>query len=1009
MVKFYLTEFYIFKKIVYLRSISVFNNQLRLVIISFYTLKTDISTTRMLKNKNITLFRQDFLLILIFNLLFCWGWSQNSNSSQDYFNQSQNPSINHFTRTDFNADSQFWSVVEDNDGLMYFGNNDGVLIYDGSHWKHTSLPNSSSVRSLAKDSSGIIYAGGYHELGIVRKDKFGNFKFKSLKEKLQLENVDFENIWQINVIQNKVIFRSFKKLFIVENNSVTQIPSKNTFIESFVVNNRFFVQDADEGIFEVDLQTNQIQKLIDKKSYDNEKIVHITDHFDLISGSGTIYSLQDSSYKIAQQLFMKNNDQVISSIECNEIIYLGTLSSGVVVLKKNKDHYTVHPINNLQGSTVLNLYNTRKNNIWVLLDNGLDKINYSSPRTTIFSRASVYDTFIGDSNLYIATNQGVYFSENASTPNHFNKIESLQGQAWSIAHFNNTLLVSHDKGLFKINEDFTSTRIGNTNGVWKVIPFPNHLHTFLVCTYNGIYILKNENGSWNIQNKVEGFDESARDILKANQENSFWVCHGYKGVYKITISRDLKRTIAIDHYTDKNGLPSPFNVNVFKWNNHTVFTTNNGVYEFNEISKQFSPFEPLNKIVDTSKNTRKIVQDSDRTWVIQDDEAGYFETKSNNPKIVKDIFLQTKGTFNRGMETIVPVNKEKVLIGTHTGLYLYNLNQQNSKEKIQTQFTAISYTIDDERRNLPIQNDSTLELPNNLTSIKFSFAAPKMPNNLSNGFSYKLENADKNWSPWQSLPFKEFNLLRPGSYTFKVKSKNVLGIEAEVARYDFYIQPKWYQTNLAYFSYAIIFFILVFITQKLVRNKIHKENEKTILREQRTNQLLQLEIEQLKLQKDKEKVEKDKEHLEKDIIQKSKELANYTMLLVNKKNFFNALQDDLKELKNIVKNRNSKQKILEIFQKLHQNKIDEEYFKVFDENFEKVHQNFFNNLKENAPTLSKKEIRLSAFIKMGLTNKEIAPLLNISTRGVETARYRLRKKLNLDQDDKLMEFFDSLA
>ncbi len=963
----------------------------------------------MIKNKNTTLFRQNFLFILICNLCLLWGWAQDLNSSQDYFNQSQNPSINHFSRTDFNADSQFWSVVEDEEGLMYFGNNDGVLIYDGSHWKYTSLPNSSSVRSLAKDSSGVIYAGGYHELGIVKKDKFGNFQFKSLKENLQLENVDFENIWQINVIQNKVIFRSFKKLFIVENNSVTQIPSKNTFIESFVVNNRFLVQDADEGIFEVDLQTNQIQKLIDRKKYNNEKIVHITNHFDLISGAGNIYIPKNNKYEIAQQLFSKNNDQVISAIQRNETIYLGTLSSGVLLLNKNSKNYTIQAINNLQGNTVLNLYHTKKNNIWALLDNGLDKINYSSPRTTIFNRASVYDALIDNASLFIATNQGVYFTENVRTPNHFNKIESLQGQAWSISHFNNSLLVGHNKGLFKINEDFTTTRIGNTNGVWKVIPFPNHLDTFLVCTYNGIYILKNEKGSWNIQNKVEGFDESARDILKATQKNSFWVCHGYKGVYKITISEDLKRTIAIDHYTDNNGLPSPFNVNVFKWNHQTVFTTNKGIYEFKESTKQFTPFEPLNKIVDTTKNTRKIVQDEAKTWVIQDDEAGYFETKSQNPHIIKDIFLQTKGTFNRGMETIIPINKQKVLIGTHTGLYLYNLNKQNSKEKIQTQFTSISYTIDDERRNLPIQNDSTLELPNNLTSIRFSFAAPKMPNNLSNDFSYQLENADKNWSPWQSLPFKEFNLLRPGNYTFKVKGKNVLGIEAGVASYSFYIQPKWYQTNLAYFSYVLLFFILVFITQKLVRNKITRENEKTILREQRTNQLLQLEIEQLKLQKDKEKVEKDKEHLEKDIIQKSKELANYTMLLVNKKNFFHTLQDDLKELKSIVKNRNSKQKVLEIFQKLHQNKIDEEYFKVFDENFEGVHQNFFKNLKEIAPSLSKKEMRLSAFIKMGLTNKEIAPLLNISTRGVETARYRLRKKLNLDHDDKLMEFFDNLA
>ena len=94
---------------------------------------------------------------------------------------------------------------------------------------------------------------------------------------------------------------------------------------------------------------------------------------------------------------------------------------------------------------------------------------------------------------------------------------------------------------------------------------------------------------------------------------------------------------------------------------------------------------------------------------------------------------------------------------------------------------------------------------------------------------------------------------------------------------------------------------------------------------------------------------------------------------------------------------------------MHQNKIDEEYLAVFDSNFENVHHDFFKNLKKVVPNLTKKELRLSAFIKMGLSNKDIAPLLGISVRGVETARYRFRKKLNLDHDDKLIEFFESLT
>ena len=963
------------------------------------------------KQKNVILLMNWMIIFIVFLFHFSIE-AQNFDVFQDLSLQSKNPSIVHFTQQDFEADAQFWSVTEDDKGVMYFGNNDGILIYNGSSWNKIKLPNSSSVRSLAKDSNGIIYAGGYNELGTISKNQFGEYTFKSLKDTLQLNNVSFENIWQINAINENVIFRSFKKLFLLKNGTVTQIPSRNSFIESFQVNDRYFVQDANEGLYEVDLDSNQIKKFLDASAINYETVVYITKNLELITNTGNVFRKQKEGIQQIQSLFKDANDQVISAIAYKDQILLGTLSQGIIVLQKNENKFQVNNLENLNGQTVLNLFQTQKENVWALLDNGLEFLNYNSPRTNLFNLASVYDAQVFENNLFLATNKGVYYSSlnnNTINSNSFKKINSLQGQAWSFSIIKDELFINHDKGLYKISKNLKVDKIGNINGIWKTIPFNKSENAYLVCSYNGIYILQLINNNWKIRNKVEGFDESSRDILASKETYTYWVCHGYKGVYKITFSENLDRTIAIDHYTDKNGLPSPFNVNVFNWEDEIVFSTNKGAFYFNEKNKKFEPFEKLNKIIDTKRNPRKILQSLNKTWVVQDDELGYFETNSNNPFIEKDIFLQTKGTFNRGMETIIPISENGVLIGTHTGLYLYNLNKKRKPENISTEITKVSFSTEQETSFLPIVNDSLINLPNNLTTLRFSFAAPNMPNSLNNSYSYQLIGIDNDWSNWQQLSFKEYNLLTPGEYTFKVKSKNVLGNEASPAVFRFYIQPKWYQTKLAYFIYFLLFIGLIYIIQRLVKRKINYENKKSILKEQRANKMLQLEIDQLKLQKDKAKIEKDKEHLEKDILQKSKELANYTMLLVNKKNFFSTLQEDLKELKTIVKSKQSNQKILEIFKKMHQNKIDEEYLAVFDSNFENVHHDFFKNLRKVVPNLTKKELRLSAFIKMGLSNKDIAPLLGISVRGVETARYRFRKKLNLDHDDKLIEFFESLT
>ena len=138
-------------------------------------------------------------------------------------------------------------------------------------------------------------------------------------------------------------------------------------------------------------------------------------------------------------------------------------------------------------------------------------------------------------------------------------------------------------------------------------------------------------------------------------------------------------------------------------------------------------------------------------------------------------------------------------------------------------------------------------------------------------------------------------------------------------------------------------------------------------------------------------------------------MANYTMLLAGKKDIFAEITDDLKQLKETVRNEDSRKKILEMFQKLNQHKIGEEYMEVFDVNFEKVHHNFFEKLKEINPTLTKRELRLCAFVKMDLTNKEISPLLNISLRGVENARYRVRKKLNVNHEDNFVSFLEGIS
>jgi DNA-binding CsgD family transcriptional regulator len=640
-------------------------------------------------------------------------------------------------------------------------------------------------------------------------------------------------------------------------------------------------------------------------------------------------------------------------------------------------------------------------------------IDFKSPYTLLFNKASVYDVLVTNGLIYLATTQGVYyapFNEAIPTsPSQFKKIAGMQGQTWSVQLLEGDIIASHDNGLFKI-VDGSATKIGSAADFWKVTPIAQKPGFYLASQYNGLHLLEKKGAEWILHPKITGFNESARDIMPTDEPGTYWVCHGYQGVFRIRIDPSYSRVNSVDHFTNKNGLKNSFNVNVTRWQNQIVFTTNTGIYTFNQQQNKFVPHARLNAILDPTKNTRKLAEFGSRTWFVQDDEAGYFTTADKTPELHKDLFLNLKGSFNRGMECLVPLGN-KMMFGTTNGLFLYTVDNQYANPGISTLITQVSYSKNQKQELLPLNGkpDSPEVLPNQTDILRFDFAAPKMTHGTQIQYSYLLENVDQVWSAWQNIPYKEYTHLRPGTYTFKVKSRNTAGLPGAQTQYTFTIVPKWYQTTLAYILYAVVSILIVLGIRALVKKRIRHERNKTNREAEQSKKLLELEVEQLKLQRDKEAIRRDKIVLEEDVINKSKELANYTLLLVQKKDIFSELTTDLKELKDYVKNEESRKKLLQIFQKLNQHKIGEEYMEVFDVNFEKVHHNFFEKLKELSPTLTQRELRLCAFVKMNLSNKEISPLLGISLRGIENARYRIRKKLNVASEDNFTAFLEGVG
>jgi AraC family chitin signaling transcriptional activator len=934
------------------------------------------------------------------------------------------PRVIHYTRKEFNSDPQIWSMCQDQDGILYFGTNSGTLIYDGETWQNVKLPNKSSVRSLGVSHDGTVYAGGFNDFGIIKKDIYGQYYYSSLMNLLRPEDRNIENIWGIHEVQGHMVFRSYGRLIAIANNKAVTMTTAAVYDNSTVLNDKLFVKDGEE-VKVVDLHSLEVTRVIGPQDLNNESFLTVLPGYGkhetlVITKQGSLFDLDLAGNKttfIQRLIGVNANNRITTAIKSTTgNYYLGTLTSKVIALNSIGEQAMPGEVfHELQDNTVHYLFESHEGNIWALLNNGIDCIDVSSPVSRLYDDASIMDVLIDRDKMYMATNQGVIVAElgehrNKILKTDFKNITGLEAQAWSLQKFEDHVICSHDDGVIIFSKDGTYKKLAGPRGIWKVISVKGKPGYYLVCTYDGLYLMRYDASSgFRIEHRLQGFNESSRDILQGDQPGIFWVCHGYKGVFRIKIDSDFKRVISLEHFKDKNGLPSPFNINVFHWNGQIVFTTNAGVFTFNEQQNRFEPHPFLTKVLGTEYNIRKIFEFGDRTWFVQHDEVGYFLTRSEDPQLVKGLFLQLKGTLNESMECIVPVNDNNVLIGTREGLFSFDLAYNPSRKDARTMIARVTYKEGDNEVAVPVNSSANKQkFPHSTTSVRFNFSVPGFDDKMNIQYSYRMDGISENWSPWQETPFQEYTLLRPGNYVFHVKARSLLGEKAGEATYSLQLIPVWYKTNVAYLIYALVSLLLIAMIVRLIQRRIDYVRKKTIAEEEEKRKVLQLEIDHIKLEREREQMMKDKELLEEDIIFKSKELANYTMLLVKKRELLSEMSEDLKALKEVVRNDQARQGVRELQRKINVNLQSEEHLKVFEANFERVHSDFFAQLKNNFPDLTQKELQLCAFVKMNLTNKEIASILNLSVRGIETARYRLRKRLGITHEQDMVDFLDKL-
>jgi DNA-binding CsgD family transcriptional regulator len=695
------------------------------------------------------------------------------------------------------------------------------------------------------------------------------------------------------------------------------------------------------------------------------------------------------------------------AVDNNRIAIATSFDGCHIIDEKGNLIQSLTHLEGLQNNNLRSIFADRNNNLWLGLDNGIDFIAYSNSIKHIFPETqnigSGYSTLFFKSQLYLGTSNGLY-KVNLDNSQNFSFIKSrlepitnTEGEVRSLAVVNDQLLLGHHNGAFLINGN-VATPLDNSSGYWTFLPMSNVLPSSLMVggSYLGLSFFDFRNNHF-YKNKINAQFESARFVVVEN-DHSIWVAHPYKGIYHITLNANNSTSIKL--YDQNKGLWSANNNYVFKIKNRIVAATEKGLYEYNEQKDAFE-FSSYFKDILGEKNIRYLKEDpSGNIWFVRNKELGVVDLSGSRPKTI--FFPELNNKLVSGFENIYPFDEHNIIIGGEKGFYHVDFeNYRRNKNLLEAQVRVVrSIGKADTVLYGGYLSDADGQMRYNMNSLHFEYSAILYGQQSNIEYSYFLKGFDKAWSKWSGKPEKEYTNLPAGDYVFQVKARNNLGNESAVSSYSFTILPPWYQTTLAYFIYALVFAGLIYFLYRWQRKKFLIQKEKYEEEQKQLQYLHQLELEK----NEKEIVKLKNEKLEAEIGHKNSELATSAMHLVQKREMLEKIRDNMNGLLKKIDN----ERVAAEFKKLlkvlvEDNKIDDTW-EHFAHHFDKVHTDFLVLLKNRYPNLTASELKLCAYLRMNLSSKEIAQLLNISVRGVEIGRYRLRKKLGLPKETNLFEF-----
>lgn len=942
------------------------------------------------------------------------------------------PIITNYTPVNYglSAGLQNWDCTQDAAGVIHVANNRGLLSYDGSTWRLTHVPGTTLVRSVLADG-GRIYVGGYGTIGYFEPDAFGQLKYTSLNPLLGSHSIDHEEPWKILKVGKTIYFQTFGSILAYRaDKSVLKVIRHPRFGPLYLqqAGGDLWVQFIDGGYCRFD--GARFAEVLPRSAVGDDNVVA---NLLLRPATGSrprpamllaterhgfyTYDGQDAPRKFHTEIDRQLCTQTINRVALlrGNTVVVGTISGGVYAIDLTGRllwHYSMP--DGLVNNTVMRLFCDATDNVWACLDGGIAVIHSGLP-ITFFKSAPweqpigmVYDMRIIDRQLLMATNQGFYtfpMEQREATPH---LLDGSQGQNWHVTAFDRQVFVGGNQSTYAYD-----------SGRLTPLPDINSASTSMLrCQMGGEEVLiessysdlrvyrRDGGGKWRFSHNIGGFISPVRNLV-IDGNGHIWAANLTKGFFRLKLSPDLRRVAEQSYFERIDSTAEPSVCYFMKAQGHVVLSDSHRLYRYDDVQRRFVVYSELNTCLPVTEDIHNITECGEGIWVAGKAGFSLIATTGDSLVLRRHLPAEMLGLINNEAAAKVYIDESVSSDGHRSGMAYFNLADgvvrydflgRQPKRVVPNLCVAEAAEVKRGGELLPIPLTDLLDGKVSVragVSLRVSF-----PNYDNEGirFRFLLSGVTKR-TVLQTSPSLELSNLNFGRHVLRIEAVDASGRVMDAVQFKFRIATPWYLTSWALLCYLAVIMLGARYYGRWHTRRALQVQRQTYEAERREQHIKVLEQERVI-------AEQQRQILETELSSQSKELASLAMDVLSKEQVLDNLRATMQEQRQ--KGGISHRDMSALMQRIRETEGNLEFWSIYQKNFDLIHEHFFRNLKERYPVLTVSDLKFCALLRLNLSTKDIAKFTNISVRGVESARLRLRRKLGLTSDQNLVEFLISI-